>query len=194
MAGVEKGALADTVDGMEGAPDLVVEASMGGVIAREVEEHRGQGCGCCVASCVHIPIRLFSHQPDAKRSLTGSDHQMRLSPNLGLGELCASLGVCCREQSRHDIVPLTNLLLGRHTFLRKSCRNLKEPLPLGRHMWEYPFIRVVPSAGVDVEERGKSEAQIDTTIAAHDGIDEPAKVGRGEEVEWLAVCQVGNDV
>ncbi len=41
VAGVEKTTLADIIDGTERASDLVVEASMGGVVAREVEEHRG---------------------------------------------------------------------------------------------------------------------------------------------------------
>ena len=41
MAGVEETALADIFDGVECASDLVVEASMCGVVAREVEEHGG---------------------------------------------------------------------------------------------------------------------------------------------------------
>ena len=41
MAGVEEGTLADVLDGVECAADLGVEASVGGVVAGEVEEGGG---------------------------------------------------------------------------------------------------------------------------------------------------------
>ena len=50
VAGVDKRVLTNVLHGVERAPNSIVETSTCSVVTREEEEHKYQGCGCCVAS------------------------------------------------------------------------------------------------------------------------------------------------